>query len=126
LVGEARTEKWRYAAGLNKDGSAKTVVAHKDARGVIIRNFRLEEANEKDPCDQTPEDDAVIAADVVWKEKHAKCAKKWTKKNDNPEKIRVRHLRWRKKNPKKVRATVRRVQLRAHVKWREMHMIEKV
>ena len=32
LVGEERVEAWRYTAGLNDDGSAKTVDAHKHAR----------------------------------------------------------------------------------------------
>jgi len=70
LVGEARTgESWKYAAGLNDDKSAKNVMAHSKARARIIRNFRLEEANEKDPCDRNDEDLKVIAADVVHKEK---------------------------------------------------------
>jgi DnaJ-domain-containing protein 1 len=65
--------------------------------------------------------------------------RQWVK--DNPDKVRAKKRRynaknkerraaykkeWQKNNPDKVRATTRRVQLNAHAKWREMHMIENV
>jgi len=69
LIGEARAEKWKYAAGLNDDKSAKTIGAHDKARNLITYNTRLDEANEKYPCDRTKEDDVVIAAEVDRKAK---------------------------------------------------------
>ena len=94
LVGEERTgDAWRYAAELTEDGSAKTAKAHKNTRAKIIRDFRLAEANDKDPCDRTKEDDDVIAADVVEKEKQKKRRKASNKKrqkaqqDDNKAKI---------------------------------------
>ena len=47
LVGEARTEAWKYAAELNDDESAKTTGAHAHERASIIRKFRLEEAKKR-------------------------------------------------------------------------------
>ena len=44
----------------------------------------------------------------------------------NKEKKAAYNKKWQKNNPDKVRATTKRVQLKAHAKWREMHMIEKV
>jgi len=94
LVGEERTgDAWRYAVELNDDESAKTADAHAQARASIIRKFRLKEANDKDPCDRTPEDDAVIAADDVHKAKKKKWIKAWKKEkqkaqqDDNKAKI---------------------------------------
>jgi len=72
LAGETRTEKWRYAAGPNNDGSAKKTQNHNDARKSIIRKFRLTEAKRKDPCDRTTEDLKVIAAEVTRKANKSK------------------------------------------------------
>ena len=55
LVGEARTgEAWKYAAGSNDDGSTNTKKSHSHARMAIIRDARVDEANDKDSCDRTP------------------------------------------------------------------------
>ena len=76
LVGEARTEAWKYAAGLNNDKSAKTIGAHSSARYYIIRNFRVEEAKYKDACDHTPEDLVFINEDEDRKAKNIESRKR--------------------------------------------------
>ena len=63
LVGEKRTETWKYAAGLNDNGSAKNARAHADARKAIIYKARVDEAKDKDLCDRTPEDHIAIKKD---------------------------------------------------------------
>jgi hypothetical protein len=60
LVGEKRTERWRYAAELKNDGIAKTAKAHEHARRIIIRDARVDEAKGKKSCDRTPDDHTAI------------------------------------------------------------------
>jgi hypothetical protein len=80
LVGEARAEKWKYAAGLDDNGNLKNAMAHAQARIVILRNARIEEVNGKALCDRTEEDHAVIKTEDVRKAKQIQMSKAYNMK----------------------------------------------
>jgi len=87
LVGEKRTERWRYAAELNGDGGAKNAQAHVHARMKILWDARVDEAKGKNSCDRTQEDDDVIEAEKVRKaerkeHRKARHVKEQRKKQD--------------------------------------------
>ncbi|KAJ1464370.1 hypothetical protein T484DRAFT_3645653 [Baffinella frigidus] len=56
--------QWKFAAGMNKDGSEKTAQAHKDRRDRYWDHERARLARLKDENDRTPEEkDAIFKAD---------------------------------------------------------------
>ena len=91
LVGESRTEKWRYVAELNDDKSAKTAGCHHKARMNIIRKFRLDEANKKDLCDRNDEDLKVIAVDVTRANLRKASNKKKQKAQQDDNKAKIKN-----------------------------------
>jgi hypothetical protein len=67
LVGDARTELWKFAAGVHKDGSVKSPAAHSQARAAILREAKINEVQAKDECEWTEEDHALMKDEVSRK-----------------------------------------------------------
>jgi hypothetical protein len=63
LSGAARTEAWKYAAGVDEDGNSKTPAAHALARAKILRDYSIEVIKNKAEIDWTDEDRVLIKDD---------------------------------------------------------------
>jgi hypothetical protein len=65
LIGDARTEAWKNAAGKNKNGTDKTPKAHSDARRTILREDRIRVVQDKHPSEWTDEDRDILKNEEI-------------------------------------------------------------
>ena len=81
LSGEERTEAWKYAAGVGKDGKRKNAAAHNGARGYVRHKIRIRDIRATAEVYWTDDDRAMIEKEKAQKLKGLGRSRLW---RENP------------------------------------------
>jgi hypothetical protein len=110
LSGDARTEAWVNAAGVEKDGKIKSIAAHTQAREKIRNDARIREIQGKAESDKTEKDHAVMKKEEDRKSKDITRTDAHRSKPENRAKNiaynAAYHMKKRKRNMEKARVFI--------------------